>query len=257
MLRKKMAVAACCFLTTSTLLAASTNNTPQQEPWKFHIAPYIWAMNMNGRVGVGNLTSHVSENFQDLLNKLEGGGMLYLDASKGKFDIFLNSVYAVLGQDSTVRNVKVTATNRFGLFTGGVSYQVWKKDFKNLSEMSLEPYLGVRYTLNNTNVKIGPFSLTDNQNWYDPLVGLKLNYLFTKKWISFIAGDVGGTNFNSHNSYNLNGYIGYKPTSFHDWVTVFAGYRYLYQNYKTGSGRNRYVWDMRLFGPALGISVDV
>lgn len=41
-----------------------------------------------------------------------------------------------------------------------------------------------------------------------------------------------------------------------DNARFLAGYRALYQNYKSGSGSNEFKWDMTLHGPMLGLAID-
>ena len=68
-------------------------------------------------------------------------------------------------------------------------------------------------------------------------------------------GDVGG--INNHNSYDLQGYIGYKPVKplFFENMTLYLGYRLLHQKYTTGSGLSFYAWNMNISGPLLGVKV--
>lgn len=242
------------FLNVSTSYADTTNTTDTTDSWKFNVAPYIWVMNMNGRVRTGAQTVHINEDFADILKQFHGGGMLWLDAQNGKLDIFLNSLYADLTQTTRVGPFAVRSTNKFGLFTAGAAYDVYQKMFNNDNQITLSPYMGVRYTINNVNIKVASFSVSDNQNWYDPIVGARLRYVFNPQWFAIIAADVGGTNFSDHNSYNLNGFIGYRPQSVLKNTTFYVGYRMLYQNYLTGSGANCFQWDMRLFGPVVGVS---
>lgn len=239
-------------------ISYATNLT--DDKWTFEIAPYLWALNMDGRVQVASQAAHVSENFSDIMKQFDGGGMLWLSAHKNKLGFFANGMYASLSKSSHIGPISMNQSEKFGIFGAGISYELYKQRFasQNVSiphELTVEPYLGFRYTLNNATVKIGRLSASSDHHWTDPIVGARVKYTLTKAWLVLFAGDVGGTNFNNHNSYDLNGLVGYKPQTFWTNTTVYAGYRFLHQNYVTGSGRNYFAWNMKLFGPVVGLAI--
>ena len=178
-------------------------------------------------------------------------------SARRKFGLFFNTMYASLSQKSDIGSFTIDSTNKFGIFSAGASYDVFKKTFSNASQVGIEPYLGARYTLNNTTLKLSgtTISVSDNQHWTDPIIGVRIRYTINKAWLALVAGDVGGTNFNNHNSYNVNAFVGYKPQTILKNTTFYVGYRLLYQNYVTGSGSGRFAWDMKLLGPAAGVAI--
>lgn len=238
--------------------AVSMQEPPLNNAWQFQIAPYLWAINMSGRVQIGPAAAHISENFSDILHQFQGGGMVYLDAQKNNFGLYANALYAVLEQQDSKGPVTAKLKNNFGVFSAGVSYIVYQKNFTHGSDAShflIAPYVGARYTLNNTRLTVPfiSFAKSSDYHWTDPTIGARVRYDFNKKWQVLVAGDVGGTNLSSDKSYNVQGYVGYSPVSLKT-TTFYAGYRMLYQHYVTGSGLNKYDWSMRLFGPVLGVS---
>ena len=230
---------------------ADTNDNIQ-----FTITPYLWAINMNGYVGVASLSSqHVSQDFSDIMQNFDAGGMLYLEAKKNGLCIFFNGLYAALSQTVHVGSLTINTTNGFGLFSGGVSYETFDRTFQNGSELSVEPYLGVRDTLNDATVSIANTNLSAslNEQWVDPILGARVNYNITKAWLTVLAADVGGLSSSDY-SFNANGYIGYKPQTMMKNMVFYLGYRWLHQNYQTGANTNYFSWNMDIFGPVVGIS---
>jgi hypothetical protein len=223
--------------------------------WQFTVAPYLWAMNMSGDVGVASLQTHIHENFSDILKQFHGGGMLWLDADKDRFGLFVNLLYAVLKQNTDYLNYTFHTENKFGLYTIGASYKVYDRKYSKSSRLSIQPYIGARITSNNTTVSITTPSLSakSNHSWTDPIIGLRGDYNFNCNWQIILAGDVGGTNFNNHKSANFNGFIGYSPSSM-QFFSAYLGYRWLDQHYATGTGIKYFLWNMHLFGPVLGIA---
>lgn len=259
MLKKKIILRPQSFLLTCmlALLGSTSVSADPANPWKIEVAPYLWAMNMNGRVQVGSQSAHVTESFSDIMKQFKGGGMLWIDANKDRLGLFFNGMYSVLSNTTDAGPFEVDSTNKFGIFSAGVSYEVFQKTLANAGQIAIEPYLGARYTLNNTTLKVSGtgISATDNQHWTDPIIGARVRYNISKAWLALVAGDVGGTNFNNHNSYNINAFVGYKPQTMLKNTTFYLGYRLLYQNYVSGSGANRFSWDMKLFGPVAGFSM--
>ena len=69
------------------------------------------------------------------------------------------------------------------------------------------------------------------------------------------AGDVGGFGVGSDLAWSAMGLLGYKwQGAGLEWA-VLAGYKALYQDYTTGSGTRRFVWDVTMHGPVLGLSI--
>ncbi|HYF97805.1 MAG TPA: hypothetical protein VD770_02365 [Coxiellaceae bacterium] len=226
-----------------------TNNAPTKSAWKFEIAPYFWAMNMNGNTQMGELKSSVSESFSDIMQKFQSGGSIFLNAKKDKWSIFANALYVKLQKTDSAR---ITTSSNFGLFSGGINYEMFEHAFSESSQFNLSPYVGFRYTVEDGELSSRLITVSNDQQWADPIVGLELDYDLNARWSAILAGDVGGTS-SQDNSYNAQALIGYNPTFAKD-LNLYLGYRFLYQHYVTGSGADLFAWNMRLFGPVVGLS---
>jgi hypothetical protein len=227
----------------------------QASDWQFEVTPYLWALNMKGNVGVGPLNAHIDETFGDIFKHLDWAAMVYATAHQDRFGIYGNAMYASLSDSGSFGPISINATNHYGIFGAGISYIAYQHRITWQSNYNLEPYLGARYTINNTTLKISRFSISDNKHWTDPVVGLRLNYALDRQWSIRLAGDVGGTNTTTHYSYSATGLLGYTPRTTWTNTTTSLGYHYLVQHYQTGRGLNFYNWDMRLFGPVLAFSI--
>lgn len=257
---KKIALFATLSVFSTGLFAADANN----PNWQFTLSPFLWAINMNGRVGVASLTTHIDANFSEIMQHFDGGMMLWADLHKGRYGAFVNGLYAVLSDGGEKYNVDANAKVYFGIYNAALSYIALQNNYANNAMLQLEPYLGARYTMNharlnlNTAPPLTPMSASakNNQNWTDPIIGLALHYSFNKNWFLKLAGDVGGTSRSTDYSYDLLGLIGYTPSRPSLSSTSFyLGYNNLYQKYQTGSGSSYFNWDMRLFGPVVGFDI--
>ncbi|HTM62984.1 MAG TPA: hypothetical protein VL360_00630 [Gammaproteobacteria bacterium] len=232
----------------------ATSLTPETK-WKFRIAPYLWAINMDGTTQIGPRRAHVDASFSDILKHLSYAGMLWLEATKEPWGLFFNAVMATLTDDGKDGALTYNARSHYGLYSAGIYYTVY-----NDNGWHIAPYTGLRYTHNKNSLNAAlptiNFYNKDNQHWIDPILGAKFDYKFNPAWSLTFAGDVGGNSTSTHFSYNLVGLIGYIPQSLSTHPTIYLGYRSLTQSYQTGNDSGRYLWDMKLSGPLLGIAFD-
>ncbi len=237
--------------------AASQPPLIQPSPWRFMIAPYLWALNMNGSTQIKGRRASVDQTFSDILSNLNWGAMVWLEANKDKWGGFLNITYASLSDGASDRFISAHVNTQFSLYAAGLTYEAYKTQWR-CSTLALLPYIGGRYTmLNNSltvNTPLGSVRGSDIQHWIDPFVGLRLNFDLTQAWLLTLAGDLGGTNASSDYSYNLWGVIGYKPQTFWKSTTWYLGYRLLDQKYTHGTSSNYFLWDMKLHGPVAGLA---
>lgn len=238
------------FFTSPPAYSAETSD------WHFRIAPYLWAINMNGTTQLGTRRVHIDESFSDILKDLDYAGMLWLEADKGNVGIFLNALYSVLSDSAQDGILSLNAKAHFGLISGGISYLIYQRN-----GFAFTPYAGFRYTLNDNKLTASipslQITLKDNQHWIDPLIGARLLYQFNAPWSFTLAGDIGGTNTSTDFSYNWLALLGYHPQTRLKCATFYAGYRLLGQNYQRGTGASTYVWKVKIAGPILGVAFDV
>src|SRR5437660_120333 len=95
----------------------SAFNTTNQNNWHVEVAPYIWALNMNGTTQIGPARAHVDQTFSDTLSQLNWAAMLWVDANKDKFGIFANIIYSSLSNKLSDRDITVKTKNNFGIYS--------------------------------------------------------------------------------------------------------------------------------------------
>ena len=69
------------------------------------------------------------------------------------------------------------------------------------------------------------------------------------------AADVGGFGTGSDSAWNIHLLLGYRLQLFGREAIIRGGYRALHQEYKTGSGRSTFKWDVTQEGPIAGIAL--
>ena len=99
-----------CFLTIAIVVLIAALNAPmvsaeekhdQSNGWQFSVAPYLWAISMNGNVTVRGLEAEVDASFNDILDELNFAFMMQYEARKGHWGLWGNTIYSNLG-DSDV-----------------------------------------------------------------------------------------------------------------------------------------------------------
>lgn len=251
---------------------------PARDKWEFEVVPYLWMSAMKGDVTIKGIESSVDMSFGDIWNDLTFGAMLKIEARKGRWGIFLDTVYMNLEDDI---QGKRTFTGPLGqrtaelLADANINMEQWVLElggFYQLAEipvgqekggvLSLDLLAGGRYWYLSTDVDIGlvldanrntiarNISQSGSRDWIDPFIGLRTRIQLTKNLMVVVRGDIGGFGVGSDFSWNVAGYFGYRAS---EMISLWAGYRALGIDYKCGSGNNKFVYDMTFQGPVLGI----
>lgn len=93
-----------------------------------------------------------------------------------------------------------------------------------------------------------PTSLSAENHWMDPILGLRAQWNFHDKW--FLAGrsDIGGFGVGSDLTWSVQSTVGYRFT---ESVSAELGYRYLSTDYKDGA----FTYDMAEHGVFTGLNI--
>jgi hypothetical protein len=203
----------------------------EDDAWQFDLAPlYLWAISIDGDMGIGDRTASASIDFGDVWDKLEGTVTLRFNATyREKFGMFVDYNYLDLGKEITtaVGNIEASFTSEILNLAG--TYR-----FLN-GPHTLEGVAGIRYTKLDAGIRLRDLaiSLDGDHSWVDPIVGLGYNYQISDRWSLRLYGDIGGFGAASDFTWQALALIDYQP-----WenFAIAAGYRALGTDYETGSG---------------------
>ena len=246
---------------------------PASAPWELSVTPYLWALSINGDVGVGPTEADVDASFSDILDDLNVAAMLELELRKGRFGLLSDTIYSKLEDDGATGEdrlrIKATANLLIQGLAGTYRLGTWQlADFARAGRLAVtvDPYAGIRYTYLNMELT-GSLDLPDlgvdarrttegDEHWVDPIIGLRTAWSLGKRVSLILAGDVGGTSTDSQYSAQGVGLIGYRFGLFgQDNANLVGGYRALHQKYKDGDGRSGFDWDVTLHGPIAGLTI--
>jgi len=230
---------------TASTSEDSLNAAPDSDPWQFNATPFLWVVQINGKVKTKNRDLNVGLNFDQIFNHLKGPPvMLNLEVRKKNFGFYTSPMYVKLEADvNNAAPVTVAGGNdtlTFYVIESGGFYQIaqWGQE----RPWTLDALAGVRYwNINNEitlNIPGSQFAYAKDGNLWDPFIGLRLQKHLTEKLSFNILGEVGGfaiSESTPNDSWQAMGTLGYDFTK---RFSLLAGYRALGVNTynKTGQG---------------------
>jgi hypothetical protein len=226
--------------------------------WQFTWGPYIWMTGLNGNVTVKGIDSHVDASFTDLAKHMDMAFSSHVELQKEPWSVYLDPWYAKLSDSKNVvlptlgpRSVEVTVKQNIFEFGGTYRLGTWVTGSSSYSKMGLELLAGGRYWYTNVDVDLTPGTSNDkSKDWLDPIVGGRLKMGLTEKLALLLRGDIGGFGVGSDFSYNVEGLLSYDISK---RFSIKGGYRLLGVDYESGSGFSKLKYDVRYYGPVLGL----
>lgn len=225
------------------LAASSAAPVAAQEAGDWHVTlqPYILIPAMNGDAAVRGIDAEVDVGRKDVIDNLNIGFLGYIEASNGQLSFGVDTNYMNLDandDDAVVAaNVSQTAIQPM------IFYRVLPY---------LELMAGARYN----SLKLGlesPIPAIDGvdrkKDWIDPIVGVRFKAPISNTVSAGVLGNVGGFGVGSDISVQIRPMINFSVASN---ISIDAGYQFIYMDYKSGSGGDRFVYDVTTDGPIIG-----
>lgn len=197
-----------------------------EEGWSFKVTPYLWALGVDGDIGVGAATAEVDVDFVDAVKDLQFGGMLSAEADYGRWAILGDAAYLNLETDEDTRVGEFEVDLKQWLVQGAMAYSVMKTETTVLDLGVGGRYMALDTTLNT------PRDTADreaSEGWIDPILVARLRQQFTEKFYGVLYGDIGGFGVESDLTWHVTAAAGYSLT---DSISMLAGYRYLDYDYE-------------------------
>jgi opacity protein-like surface antigen len=250
-------------ITAAAILLSSLGTVPagaQQPPdgqWHYLVQPYIMFPNMKGETGVGDIVRvHVDEDPQDIFDNLQMGAMFYAEARNDSWTFSTDLLYMDLGVGMS--------TDEPGIINAvdvSVAQLGWELAAMRRLTPNLELGLGLTYNQIDVDIDIsvglpGPpsqLSVGGKEEWIDPTIVGRGTWPINDHWFLQARANLGGFGVGSDLMWQLMADVGYQPSE--SWFFTF-GYRVIDFDYDQGSGPDRFVYDMRTFGPLLRLGFN-
>jgi hypothetical protein len=226
------------------LLAPQRASAAGPNEWTFDVSVYGLALGMSGDLGIGPVTADLDVGVDDVLDNLEFGFMGSARVGYGPWAFRTEGLF--IGLQASKNGV--TAELDQWMVEPTLSYRLSKY---------VAPFVGARYNhltgeLRGPGVLPTPRIPTGSQDWWDPILGADLGLPLGKGFSLELRGDVGGFGVGSDLTWQVFPYVNYR---FAKWGSLQAGYRWLYMDYETGSGADRFEYDILNQGAQLGFTI--
>ncbi|MDX1402250.1 MAG: hypothetical protein R3245_10035 [Kiloniellales bacterium] len=225
----------------------------------------MWFLSLDGNATVKGQKGDVDVGFSDIWDNLNVAAMFEGEVRKGRMGVFGNIIYADLESENSVSGVDIKA-DATAVWAGlGVFYRLgpWNlgalKGSGAVPQLIVDPYAGARYTYLNLDldVKDGGPTFGNNQDWIDPIIGLRSIWQFTPRWSLTTISDIGGFGIGSDLTWQAAGFIGYNFSIFQESDSrLLLGYRAFSQDYTNRNGADKFEWDVIAHGPMAGLAVS-
>jgi hypothetical protein len=248
-MRETLAVAA-------LLLAAYSSQALAAEPWQFRLIPYLWLAGLKGDVAtIPPLpTAPVDVSPSDALSGFEGGGMILLDARKGRHGFLVDLLYTDIRSDFELVpapiNLNMKSISKTTIATLAYQYQLYGQD-----QTVVDLLAGARYWNIDSELRfsgglgvLAGRTVSHTESWVDPGVGIKGRVPFGNSRFYFEgAAGIGGFGVGSDLFYEANLNVGYQWSKS---IGTTIGYRMFDVDYE----KDRFLYDVRQEGLQLGLS---
>jgi hypothetical protein len=237
----------------ATTEATPKTDFPVNAGWNFLAEPYMMFPNMSGDVGIGNLPD-VSFNADpsEILGNLHIGAMLYIEAVKGKWNVNTDLLYMNLSEGidpSALVSTGEVSAKQLGWETAGLySVRPCLQVGVGILLNSIESDVNINRNLiggGTTNV-----SASLSETWFDAMIIASFINKPGAKFIYKVRGEIGGFGISgdSNFAWQVQGYAGYR---FSELFQLSAGYRVIGLDYATGSGSDRFLYNVDTYGGVL------
>lgn len=212
------------------LFSLATTSVSAEEEWQINWTPYLWAASISASMDFGKGPIGTDLDFGEILDKLEGTYMHYLEFRKGRWGIANEIIYLNIAdskKDPIAEIAEADADLKQLQFDLVATYHTGKDENTML-------YGGLRYI----SAEVGVVTTSDlpplnleldaDKNWTNLLVGVRQAFPISDKWSLAVKGDI-ATDFDDEQSYALTLGANYYMTKLLD---LKFGYRYMQVEYE-------------------------
>ena len=189
--------------------------------------------------------TQIDVNASDVLGNLKFAALANYRGEARKWAVLADIIYMNVGGDGTGTQELSTAEVDVKEFIAEID-GAWR------ISKSFELLAGGRYTHLRTTVTLTtPGSTSEakiEEDWFDPIVGAQAFLPLSKAFQLQLRGDVGGFHVGSNFTWQAIARVNWQVSRV---VTLGIGYRWLDQDFETGSGVDYFRWDILTQGPLL------
>lgn len=230
-------------LTTSVVFAQDDADT-----WEYSLAPYLWAVGLDGELVVKGVPVEMDLDFDELLDEVAYAVQVHFEAKKGAWSFIVDPTIIKVDSEQKMGPIKVDVELDYVVTEALVAYRIAPK---------WDLLGGVRYWSMDADIDIQgpPPSVDEDEDWIDIIVGARFFADISQKWSFMGRADIGGFDVgeSADSTWNV------AALFFRDFgrkgnKQFVAGYRILDVDFDKGSGASRFAFDMEQSGPVFGLN---
>jgi hypothetical protein len=241
--------------------------TEDPSEFRFKLNLVFWLpTTLEGTAELGGVESSIDVSLRTLVDDLswvaEGG----FEAGYGDWSLLFWGFSGVLETDSKTQGPIVGELDTTGKLRAAhadvaVAYQLgeWPLAINDSSRWSLEALGGMRYWDLDVSVSLrddGRSVGSDvEENWVDAIIGVRTKLQLTEKIRASLRADMGGFNIGT-SAKNDWGLLVTTEYQLSDRTYFILGYKYIDLDWSKGSGSSRAAYDLKLYGPTVGVSIE-
>ncbi len=250
-MQSKLFITASCVLCLLALVPVARG---ADDDFSLSITPYAWFAGVSGTVGVRGVKTTEDVTFCDVYNQSDSlvGIFGRAEGRFRRFGLYVDGGYAQISKDHVTGPLglaDIDVTQNITVIDFGLMYRLidWRQDD---SRFALDATVGGRYWAMEIELDPArlPLTLSGDQDWIDPTVGLRSTIGIGRRWEVVLGGDVGGFDAASQFTWSAVGTIGYVFNIGRVESSIFAGYKAIGDDYTDGG----FTWDTVLHGPIVG-----
>lgn len=180
-----------------------------RDQWRWTITPYLWGSEIETDVRFpGGQEIGGTARFDDILDKLDLGGMVHFEGRRGAWGMFVDATYLKLSDDTTQGPFSADSELDTGLYEFAATYT------PGGGSSAFTAYAGARIVDLSLEITfsgpgpIGPIRRASDKSFTDVMVGGRYVHPFNDRWLLDVQGDIGGGDTES--SWNALALLGWK-----------------------------------------------
>jgi len=246
-----------CYISMSGLAVAlcaalQPASAQSESSWSNQGLIYLLGPTLDGTSGIGPIDTDVDLSASDVFEALDGAFLGMYRGEGERWGVMIDVVYM---------DLKAEGAGDGGALAGEVEVEQTTAIASATYRLSPTTQLMAGALYNDVSAGISLKGPTDRireqsagDDWVDPIVGVLFETpIGGGNWSFTGSAQLGGFGVGADLVTILTGSFSYR---FNDWSSIDIGYRYLDFDYEDGDGLDRFKFDMKEHGPAVGWRFD-
>lgn len=230
--------------------AVAQSASTGDQGWQFEVTPYAWFAGMSGDIGAGPKEAHASASFSDIARDLDSAFMAHFEGRNGRWGFMVDPFYINLGESvRTPYGFKLAIKDKQLILGFEGSYRAYESEGKAVDILFGGRYNDLKTDLTPSGVPYPAFHF--EKDWVDPIVGFRARFDLGPRWVFGLRGDIGGFSVGSKLTWDAVVRFDVRVSKA---VSFNFGYGVVSTDYESGSGAGRFLYDVRMDGPFVGVA---